>query len=203
MRSVANGTKVLISCQNTGQSIKGTYGTSNVWDYVPALGGFISDAYTYTGSDGRVAKNCNFKAPVTPTTGCKSRAGQSSCATAAARAEAVVGRYDYNRYHNLCMRLQANWYGLSSSGFPSANDGWNRTPASLKHAGGRSVPAGALAYFRSSSYGHVMISIGGGKFVSNDIKQAGRMSITTISEIESRWGQRYLGWSQPYFATNP
>jgi cell wall-associated NlpC family hydrolase len=73
-------------------------------------------------------------------------------------------------------------------------------PATYKHTG-TSVPAGGLAFFSipGSSYGHVMISIGSGKFVSNDIVSAGKLSETTIATIESKWGGHYLGWSNPWF----
>ncbi len=55
--SLANGTAVTISCQTTGTTVTGTYGTSNIWNRI-GTGRFIPDAYTYTGSDGRVAPNC-------------------------------------------------------------------------------------------------------------------------------------------------
>lgn len=54
---VADGAKVTIYCQQTGTSVTGTYGTSNLWDKI-GEGQFISDAYVYTGSDGRVAPDC-------------------------------------------------------------------------------------------------------------------------------------------------
>ncbi|WP_242109189.1 M23 family metallopeptidase [Luteimonas aquatica] len=55
--SLADGAKVTISCQTTGQSVTGTYGTSNLWNRIGS-GRYIPDAYTYTGSDGRVAPDC-------------------------------------------------------------------------------------------------------------------------------------------------
>lgn len=55
--SLADGTQVRISCQTTGSSVTGTYGTSRIWNKIGS-GRFISDAYTYTGSDGRVAPDC-------------------------------------------------------------------------------------------------------------------------------------------------
>lgn len=55
--SVADGARVTIYCQINGQSITGTYGTSSLWNRIGS-GRFIPDAYTYTGSDGRVAPNC-------------------------------------------------------------------------------------------------------------------------------------------------
>lgn len=55
--SLANGTSVTIQCQVRGESITGTYGTSTLWNRIGS-GRFIPDAYTYTGSDGRVAPDC-------------------------------------------------------------------------------------------------------------------------------------------------
>jgi hypothetical protein len=56
----ANGSTVTIRCQKTGESISGTYGTSNIWNNIGASGSnkYIPDAYTHTGSDGRVAPDC-------------------------------------------------------------------------------------------------------------------------------------------------
>lgn len=54
----ANGARVTIRCHKRGTRVTGTYGTSNLWDRL-AGGGYISDAYVYTGSDGRVAPWCN------------------------------------------------------------------------------------------------------------------------------------------------
>jgi hypothetical protein len=55
--SLSDGTSVKISCQTTGTSVTGTYGTSNIWDKI-GTGRYVPDAYIYTGSDGRVAPNC-------------------------------------------------------------------------------------------------------------------------------------------------
>jgi hypothetical protein len=55
--SVADGAYVTITCQKSGQSISGTYGTSSLWDKI--AGGYVADAYVSTGSDGRVAPDCN------------------------------------------------------------------------------------------------------------------------------------------------
>jgi hypothetical protein len=54
--SVADGTRVSIRCQQTGQRVTGTFGTSSLWDKIGT--GYVSDAYVYTGVDGRVAADC-------------------------------------------------------------------------------------------------------------------------------------------------
>ncbi|MFC7439825.1 peptidoglycan DD-metalloendopeptidase family protein [Laceyella putida] len=55
--SVADGQSVTIQCQKRGETVTGTYGTSDLWDYIGT--GYISEAYVYTGSDGQVAPTCN------------------------------------------------------------------------------------------------------------------------------------------------
>jgi murein DD-endopeptidase MepM/ murein hydrolase activator NlpD len=54
--SIADGSHVTITCQKHGQTISGTYGTTNLWDDIG--NGFVSDAYVYTGADGQVAPTC-------------------------------------------------------------------------------------------------------------------------------------------------
>jgi hypothetical protein len=54
--AVSDGTWVTIHCQTHGQTISGTYGTSNIWDDVG--NGFVADSYISTGSDGLVAPLC-------------------------------------------------------------------------------------------------------------------------------------------------
>lgn len=52
---VWDGRVVDISCQAKGQSVTNTRGfTSDLWDYVPALGGYLADAYMATGHDYRI-----------------------------------------------------------------------------------------------------------------------------------------------------
>ena len=54
--SVADGAQVTITCQKTGESVVGTYGTSTLWDKIGT--GFVADAFVSTGSDGQVAPTC-------------------------------------------------------------------------------------------------------------------------------------------------
>lgn len=55
--SVPSGTKVKIYCQVRGETVTGYYGTSNLWNKID--GGYVSDTYVYTGSDGQVAPTCS------------------------------------------------------------------------------------------------------------------------------------------------
>ncbi|RKN42042.1 M23 family metallopeptidase [Micromonospora endolithica] len=51
--TVADGTRVTISCQTSGTTVTGTYGTSSIWDRIGS-GRYIADAYVYTGHDGYI-----------------------------------------------------------------------------------------------------------------------------------------------------
>jgi surface antigen len=60
--TLKKGAKVDISCQTYGSTVKGTYGTSNIWDKV-GTGRYVADAYVYTGRDGFVAPKCGGSTP--------------------------------------------------------------------------------------------------------------------------------------------
>jgi surface antigen len=55
---LSDGTVVNIDCQTTGDSVTGPYGSTNVWDHLPDYGGYVTDAYVETGSNGYVAPQC-------------------------------------------------------------------------------------------------------------------------------------------------
>jgi cell wall-associated NlpC family hydrolase len=140
-----------------------------------------------------------FAAPAAATCGSPATSNPHTCAQAVTWARNHVG-VTSSDYNHRCDHVVALAYGRSASGHTSAAAHWNAMPSQYKHSG-TTVPAGGLAFFSipGSTYGHVMISIGGGKFVSNDIVAAGKLSETTIATIESKWGGHYLGWSNPWF----
>lgn len=52
---VRDGDSVDIGCQLDGDPVTNTHGfTSSLWDYVPALGGYLADAYLDTGHEGPI-----------------------------------------------------------------------------------------------------------------------------------------------------
>ena len=77
--TVADGDTVDISCQTTGSTITGTYGTSNIWDYLPAKAGYVANADVNTGGTGRVAPDC--ATPMTTSSQCTLRGAPARCST--------------------------------------------------------------------------------------------------------------------------
>ena len=198
--TVASGASVSIDCQINGDSVTGKYGTSTLWDHLPAQGGYISDTYVYTGSDGQVAPTCGGGSSSCSTSGL---GDPNTCAQAVAWAKAHISTSDNPDYYDRCDHVVGLAYGFSASGSTTAYAHWTAIPSQYKHSGDTSVPAGGLAFFSSSGgAGHVMISTGGGQFASNDIHGNGTYTYTTIAEIENTWGEHYLGWAQPWFQAN-
>jgi len=199
--TLADGASISIDCQTYGSTVTGTYGTSDIWDHVPAKSGYVSDTYVYTGSDTLVAPLCSGTTLKT----CKSSFGNPrTCAEAVTWAKNHETTSYHSDYAGRCDHVMALAYGWSASGSTTAHAHWLAIPSADKYPGDSVVPAGGLAFFSggSTGAGHVMISIGGGKFVSTDIHGSGTFTETTISEIKSKWGETYSGWAQPWFQIN-
>jgi uncharacterized protein YraI len=200
--SLADGASTTIDCQTYGDRVSGTYGTTDIWDHVPAKGGYVSDTYVYTGSDTLVAPLCGG----TPASSCSTSGlgDPNTCGQAVTWAKNHVTSSYHSDYAGRCDHVVALAYGWSASGSTTARAHWLAIPSGYKHAGDSNVPAGGLAFFSggSTGAGHVMISIGGGNFISTDIHGSGTLSQTTIAEIKSKWGETYSGWAQPWFQIN-
>ena len=63
---ISDGTSVGIACQTTGDTVTGPWGPTNIWDYIDYgnRGGYVTDAYVYTGTNGFVAPHCHGNQPV-------------------------------------------------------------------------------------------------------------------------------------------
>lgn len=85
----SDGARITIVCQTYGQRVTGTYGTTNIWDKVGS-GGYVSDAFIRTGSDGLVAPLCpGTTTPTEPTPSARVKA-------TIAAATSMTGRYPYS-----------------------------------------------------------------------------------------------------------
>lgn len=93
---------------------------------------------------------------------------------------------------NLCLRVVRGWLGVGAR-YPSALTAWNR--ARHKHPGDKHPPAGVPVFWGGRPFGHVALSIGGGKVRSTDWPRAGRVGTASIDEITRGWRKPYLGWT--------
>jgi len=99
------------------------------------------------------------------------------------------------RWNDWCELMIEQAYGTSGR-YPSAIDHANAVIArGQMHSGDRNVPPGAIAYFGraavNGNYGHVIISIGNGQFISNGYGSIGARVVTLDNIVAGP----YIGWS--------
>ena len=116
----------------------------------------------------------------------------NTCAQAVTKAKSRIHTNNDPAYDGWCDRINAQNYGFSASGSTTAYVHWTQIPSAYKHPNSTDVPAGGLAFFSNGGSGHTMISIGGGKFLSNDINGAG-----TLHRDDDRADQEQVGPDLP------
>ena len=119
-------------------------------------------------------------------------------AIAWARQQAASGS---GGWYRRCLAFVAQAYGWSFSGTQYAIDQYTSVmPTGMRHDGDRNPTPGALLFWSTSGRaGHVALYLGGGQIASNDIITDGEISVVPATDIETKWGATYLGWSPPYF----
>jgi hypothetical protein len=127
------------------------------------------------------------------------RANPHTVAEALAYADAATA--GTHEWYRRCLSFVAHAYGWNHSGTLYAIDHYRVVmPPSMRHDGDRNPPPGALLFWDTGGRaGHVALYLGGGLIASNDIVQAGAISIVPATEIERKWGATYVGWAPPYF----
>ena len=113
------------------------------------------------------------------------------------RSDAVHVALRYTTWpHAMCAAFVQKVYDHGWVG-ASAIDAWNR--ARHKHTS-YPPPAGVPCYWAPKGrnpYGHIAVSLGGGRCRSSDYPSRGRVGTVDIRWIETHWPNtgRYLGWS--------
>ena len=88
------------------------------------------------------------------------------------------GRRSYNQGY--CQKYVRDPCWKVPSLYGSAIDAWNGS--AQKHPGDRNPPEGAPCYYRGGSYGHAVISVGGGRIRSTDCTSA-----TYVNDTDLGW----------------
>jgi uncharacterized protein YraI/plastocyanin len=158
LTSIPEGTQVGIECQTTGTTVEGT----NIWDFLPSYGGYVTDAYVNTGYDGTI--------PGVPQCG---GGGGTLGATIIAKARAQL---NYTEYNGNCNKFSAYWgwdcvewcsdyaryiwmqagaktTGLTQSSISFYNYGVNNGTFKANVAGVVVKPGDAVVWANSTSWG--------------------------------------------------
>jgi hypothetical protein len=76
--------------------------------------------------------------------------------------------------------------------------------AKHRHPGDKRPPAGVPVYWdhgTSNHFGHVALSVGGGRVRSTGIGKPTDVGELTIDELSRSWGRTYLGWAEDMYGT--
>lgn len=92
---------------------------------------------------------------------------------------------------------------FDGDGDADAVDAWRRCRSRgevVETSNADRIPAGTFVYWSGgrNGYGHVAVSLGGGKCVSTDWP-SGRIGVAGIDDITRTWGLRLLGYVVVYF----
>lgn len=167
VRKLKDGAKVKIVCQTHGDQVTGTYGTSTLWNKL-AKGGYVSDTYIYTGSDGRVAKDCGKK---------KKKGGKKPSPAPQGRPASVQLKDDYPYrghsrhdvdpwlfYKTECTSFVAyrlnkvmNFSNTMKGGRFSNAINWDDNARAIGMKVNRTPKVGSVMVRNSGAYGHVAI----------------------------------------------
>lgn len=115
---------------------------------------------------------------------------QVSADEAVSWARGQVGRTDMEL---ACDCFVAQAYGYGGSGHETANDHWMAIPWANSHPPDPAPPAGALVFYDTyAPYGHVAISVGGGRVISTNVDGA-------VRETDIGHFAGYRGWTDALF----
>jgi hypothetical protein len=101
---------------------------------------------------------------------------------------------DYVNSPGMCLQQSRIWAGIAAR-YPDAATAWRNVDD--KHRD-RRPPRGAAVYWTGGSrgYGHIAISVGGGKVRSTDAAGVGRVATRTLGWFGRHWTSlTYAGWA--------
>lgn len=115
---------------------------------------------------------------------------------------AAESRAPSKSWYYRCQEFVRKMLGLPG-GAGSASESYRENVARGTIHTGRAVPVNVPVYFDTGrAAGHVGLSDGRGNVWSTDIRRKGQVDLVPITEIESKWGARYLGWGTYVNGTN-
>lgn len=109
-----------------------------------------------------------------------------------------------SKWGRLCLALVVKAYGWNAAGTRTARQGAQDViDAGMMSKKTKDIPAGAVMWWDGSQVGnpagHVAIYDGHGHIYSNDVVTTGEVDRVSWKFPEKSWGQKWLGWSPPYF----
>ena len=95
----------------------------------------------------------------------------------------------------LCLKTCRQAWKIPAK-YPSAIAAWNNTPRKQKFTDPMKAPIGATHFWRGGKFGHVAIQSSKPGYVwSTDLPVKDTVGRIYYTEVNEKWGSRYLGWT--------
>jgi len=122
------------------------------------------------------------------------RSGEAAISVARKWLQAANREYNFRRY---CLRITREALGIGPK-YQTAYGAWQGAKYKHKFNGNyNSVPRGVAFFWRGpSSAGHIVLTLGGGLCLTNDLAGPGTYTVAKLSTITSKWGATPLGWTE-------
>jgi hypothetical protein len=98
-------------------------------------------------------------------------------------------------WERLCLRFVRMCFNVDSR-YETAGDAWHQAEHKHRTRDGEHVPRGVPYFWTNDGAGHVVLSIGDGRCLTNDFVRTGRINVAHIDAITERWGQTPRGWTE-------
>ncbi len=106
-------------------------------------------------------------------------------------------------WYRRCLELVMKAYGYSGGADTAYEAGRDAEARGQLSTDRTNIPRGAVLYWdghaTGNPAGHVAIADGRGYIYSNDVKTPGKVDRVPQDFPEKQWGQRWMGWTGPYF----
>jgi len=100
-----------------------------------------------------------------------------------------------NGVKGMCLKTVRQAWQIPAK-FPSAISAWNNTPRKNRFTDPMKAPVGATHFWKGGKFGHVAIQSSKPGYVWNtDIPVKDRVGKIYYTEVNERWGYKYLGWT--------
>lgn len=99
-------------------------------------------------------------------------------------------------FTRLCLQFVRMCFELPAV-FPDAGTAWDNAERKHRTTDANRIPAGVPVFFELPGVAdHVVLSLGRGWCLSNDVQRPGRIDVVRIDAIRERWGAQLQGWSE-------
>ena len=98
-------------------------------------------------------------------------------------------------WFQLCLSFVRQAYGLPAV-YPSAKAAWDNAQDKVRTTRAAGIPRGVPVFYRGGKFWHVVLSLGDGLCLSNDVRRRGRIDVVRLDAITEAWGYPIVGWTR-------